>query len=315
VVVWERDVFRPRRLRRCYPARFRSYCAITRDSCVGVPGNLSDEYLDNRAHSERAALWQARFSEKANKPFFRNPCGDRWQLQVCLRFPKRGSDLRLVPGQSPCHSERTGQGIGRLLLNDAARRLLADVAGRGLYLWVIDRTPGHASFIRGLARMRWKALLPMPDGGRPHRGTLLLADPADSCSSAAKSSQYSLTPISVKTDGFFRGLMAESRAISVAQKNQKINGIPAECSWCRTVRVVPSSQFCGLVPDLKALNRHRESDMKECLAGGCRNVFVCLQSRNSASRNRSRHHSGFRQRSFWGNDCHAKVTIRNQSRR
>src|SRR5260370_1345495 len=33
-------------------------------------GIMSDEYLDNRAYSERAALWQARFSEKPNKPFF-----------------------------------------------------------------------------------------------------------------------------------------------------------------------------------------------------------------------------------------------------
>ena len=33
-------------------------------------GMLSDEYLDHRVHLERTALWQQRFSERAQKPFF-----------------------------------------------------------------------------------------------------------------------------------------------------------------------------------------------------------------------------------------------------
>ena len=143
-------------------------------------GILSDEYLDNRAHSERAALWQARFSEKANKPFFAILAEIDGQLAgfACVfvnEDPIFGSfldNLHVTP-------ERTGQGIGRLLLNDAARRLLADVAGRGLYLWVIEQnTRARQFYSRAGANEVETALLPMPDGGRHTEVRCYWPDPA-----------------------------------------------------------------------------------------------------------------------------------------
>lgn len=143
-------------------------------------GILSDEYLDDRAHSERAALWQARFSEKANRPFFAILAEVDGQLAgfACVfvnEDPVFGSfldNLHVTP-------ERTGQGIGRLLLNDAARRLLADVVGRGLYLWVIEQNTRARQFYAGAGANEVEtALLPMPDGGRHTEVRCYWPDPA-----------------------------------------------------------------------------------------------------------------------------------------
>jgi GNAT superfamily N-acetyltransferase len=147
-------------------------------------GILSDDYLDNRAHSERGALWQARFSEKANKPFFVILAEIDGQLAgfACV-FPNEDPTFGSFLDNLHVTPERTGQGIGRLLLNDAARRLVADGTGGGLYLWVIEQNSRARQFYaRAGATEVETALLPMPDGGRhtevrcywPHPARLLL---------------------------------------------------------------------------------------------------------------------------------------------
>ena len=120
-------------------------------------GIISDEYLDNRAHSERAALWQARFSEKPNKPFFTILAEKDGQLAgfACV-FPNEDPIFGSFLDNLHVTPERTGQGINRLLLNDVARRLLADVTRGGLYLWVIEKNTRARHFIRRLEPLRWK---------------------------------------------------------------------------------------------------------------------------------------------------------------
>jgi GNAT superfamily N-acetyltransferase len=147
-------------------------------------GILSDEYLDNRAHSERAALWQARFSEKANNPFFAILAEIDGQLAgfACV-FPNEDPTFGSFLDNLHVTPERTGQGIGRRLLNDVGRRLLADGTRGGLYLWVIEQNSRAREFYAraGAAEVE-TALMPMPDGGRhtevrcywPHPLSLLL---------------------------------------------------------------------------------------------------------------------------------------------
>src|SRR5258705_5384170 len=89
-------------------------------------GMLSDEYLDHRVHHERAALWQQRFSEQAEKPFFVILAETETELAgfACAfpdQHPTYGAyldNLHVVP-------QRTGQGIGRRLLTALTQRLLA----------------------------------------------------------------------------------------------------------------------------------------------------------------------------------------------
>jgi len=103
-------------------------------------GMLSDEYLDNRVHLERAALWQQRFAEQLEKPFFVILAETEADLVgfACAfpdEHPTYGAyldNLHVVP-------QLTGQGIGRRLLTAVAERLLADGRRSGLYLWVIEQ--------------------------------------------------------------------------------------------------------------------------------------------------------------------------------
>jgi hypothetical protein len=103
-------------------------------------GMLSDEYLDNHAHADRAAVWQTRFAEKENNPFFVILAEIENHLAgfACTfpnEHPTYGSfldNLHVTPAS-------IGQGIGRQLLRETARRLLADQTPGGLYLWVIEQ--------------------------------------------------------------------------------------------------------------------------------------------------------------------------------
>jgi GNAT superfamily N-acetyltransferase len=129
-------------------------------------GIMSDEYLDTRAHSERATAWQARFSEKASKPFFAilAETGGRLAGFACV-FPNEDPIFGSFLDNLHVTPEHTGQGIGRLLLNDVARRLLADAIRGGLYLWVIEQNSRARQFYaRAGAAEVASSVLPMPDG-------------------------------------------------------------------------------------------------------------------------------------------------------
>jgi GNAT superfamily N-acetyltransferase len=143
-------------------------------------GMLSDDYLDHRAHSERAAVWQARFSEKAENPFFAILAETETDLAgfACVfpdEHPTYGSfldNLHVIP-------QRTGYGIGRRLLAAVAERLLADETHRGLYLWVIEQNAGARRFYsRAGAQEVECVMLPMPDGSHCNEVRCYWPDPA-----------------------------------------------------------------------------------------------------------------------------------------
>src|SRR5712675_132332 len=131
-------------------------------------GMLSDEYLDHRVHHERAALWQQRFSEQAEKPFFVILAETETELAgfACAfpdEHPTYGAyldNLHVVP-------QRTGQGIGRRLLSAVAERLLTDERRGGLYLWVIEQNARARQFYARAGALEVEcAELSMPDGSR-----------------------------------------------------------------------------------------------------------------------------------------------------
>jgi GNAT superfamily N-acetyltransferase len=152
--------------------------------CSAYRGILSDDYLDHRAHTERAALWKTRFAQRASSPFFAILAEAGAQLTgfACVfphDHPPFGSfldNLHVAP-------QSTRQGIGRQLLDAVARRLIAERASNGLYLWVIAKNSRARQFYSkaGAAEVE-RAELPMPDGSRltevrcywPDPGRLLL---------------------------------------------------------------------------------------------------------------------------------------------
>lgn len=127
---------------------------------------LSDDYLDHRAHAERAALWQARFAKKHKVPFFVILAEVQNQLAgfACTfpnEHPTYGSfldNLHVTPAS-------IGQGIGRQLLRETARRLLADNVSGGLYLWVIEQNVRARRFYAKAGAVEVeRAQLTMADG-------------------------------------------------------------------------------------------------------------------------------------------------------
>ena len=143
-------------------------------------GMLSDEYLDHRVHHERAALWQQRFSEQAEKPFFAILAETEMELAgfACAfpdEHPTYGAyldNLHVVP-------QRTGQGIGRRLLAAVAERLLANGRRGGLYLWVIEQNIRARRFYsRAGGREVGSDTLSMPDGSRVTEMRCYWPDPA-----------------------------------------------------------------------------------------------------------------------------------------
>jgi GNAT superfamily N-acetyltransferase len=129
-------------------------------------GILSDEYLDSRAHSERAALWQARFSEKANKPFLAILAEAGAQLVgfACVfphDHPTFGSfldNLHVAP-------QNTRQGIGGQLLGAVAARLAKERTPGGLYLWVIEKNSRARRFYAKAGAIEVETVaMPMADG-------------------------------------------------------------------------------------------------------------------------------------------------------
>jgi GNAT superfamily N-acetyltransferase len=129
-------------------------------------GILSDDYLDGHAHADRLATWHERFSSPRTKPMFVMIAELNAQMAgfICV-FPNEDAvfgsfldNLHVAPGL-------TGQGIGRQLLSEGARRLLTDGSRVGLYLWVFEQNRRARQFYeRAAAIAVGSAENPMPDG-------------------------------------------------------------------------------------------------------------------------------------------------------
>ena len=147
-------------------------------------GILSDDYLDGRAHKDRLAIWQERFSGQGSKRMFVLVAERDDQLAgfVCV-FPQEDAVFGSFLDNLHVAPELTGQGIGRQLLSEAARRLLTDGPRVSLYFWVFEQNRRARQFYeRTGAIAAGSAENPMPDGKRvlsvryywPDPATLLL---------------------------------------------------------------------------------------------------------------------------------------------
>jgi GNAT superfamily N-acetyltransferase len=144
-------------------------------------GILSDEYLDSRAHSDRAALWQSRFSERASKPFFviLAEIGSQLAGFACV-FPNEDQVYGAFVDNLHVTPQLTRQGIGRRLLNAVGLRLIADQSHAkqphtdqahsshghaGIYLWAIEQNLNARRFYSRVGAVEvGSEAFAMPDG-------------------------------------------------------------------------------------------------------------------------------------------------------
>lgn len=103
-------------------------------------GILSDDYLDHHADHERLRAWREKFSARDRKPMFvlLADLGAEIAGFACV-FPEEDGVFGSFVDNLHVAPHLTGRGIGRLLLSEAARRLLANGSRSGLYLWVVDQ--------------------------------------------------------------------------------------------------------------------------------------------------------------------------------
>ncbi len=114
-------------------------------------GILTDKFLDSEAHPERLALWTERFAEQA-----RGTQHPRMFVLIAEENSKAVGFASIFVEDDPTYGslldnlhvwpESTRTGIGRQLLSECARRLLADGSHAGLYLWVIDKNRNAQKF-------------------------------------------------------------------------------------------------------------------------------------------------------------------------
>lgn len=143
-------------------------------------GILSDEYLDSRAHSDRAALWQSRFSERASKPFFviLAEIGSQLAGFACV-FPNEDLVYGAFVDKLHVTPQLTRKGIGRLLLNAVGHRLTADQShtdeahrdqphagqAHGIYLWAMEQNLNARRFYSRVGAVEvGSEAFAMPDG-------------------------------------------------------------------------------------------------------------------------------------------------------
>jgi len=130
-------------------------------------GILSDEYLETRAHSERAELWQTRFSERAGNPFFviLAELGAQLAGFACV-FPKEHPIFGSYVDNLHVAPQLTRKGIGKRLLADVGRRLIADQTPGGVYLWAIEQNNNARQFYSRVGAVEVGCEeFAMPDGG------------------------------------------------------------------------------------------------------------------------------------------------------
>jgi ribosomal protein S18 acetylase RimI-like enzyme len=131
-------------------------------------GILADDFLENRAHGDRLAVWQERFSAKAQKLMFVIVANTGRQLAgfACV-FPDEDAVFGSFLDNLHVAPQLTGQGIGRRLLSETAARLLTSGSSAGLYLWVLEQNYRARRFYEKAGGvLAGSVVSSMPDGQR-----------------------------------------------------------------------------------------------------------------------------------------------------
>jgi GNAT superfamily N-acetyltransferase len=129
-------------------------------------GILSDDYLENHAHQDRLAVWQDRLARTDLKPMFVivADIGSQLAAFACV-FPEEDAVFGSFLDNLHVAPHLTGQGLGRQLLSEIARRLLKNGSHMGLCLWVIEQNRRARQFYeRAGAMVVGSATKTSPDG-------------------------------------------------------------------------------------------------------------------------------------------------------
>ncbi len=130
-------------------------------------GSLSDDYLDNHAFQDRQAVWQKRFEvENLNQCIL--IAKDRESLAgfVCL-FANYDENFGAYLDNLHVDPAYQGRGLGKVLMQEVAKWLLANTHNKTMYLWVFEANHSARKFYEALGGLSHEiSNEPMPDGNR-----------------------------------------------------------------------------------------------------------------------------------------------------
>jgi GNAT superfamily N-acetyltransferase len=153
------------------------HTASWRDAYRGL---LSNDYLDSHAAADRLSVWTTRLAHLP--PSHYGFIADAGQMPVGFVFLQGAEDavwgtlvdnLHVVPSFK-------GQGIGRLLMDAAARETVHRHSAAGVYLWVFEGNQGARRFYARLGgHDAERVLVEAPGGGTLPAWRVVWKSPAD----------------------------------------------------------------------------------------------------------------------------------------
>jgi ribosomal protein S18 acetylase RimI-like enzyme len=149
-------------------------------------GAYSDEFLDDEVVPERRKVWAQRFSSSRSGTStvvaLTGGVIVGFVHTVFHNDPKWGALLDNLH----VRADLKRQGIGRALVVESARSVIADDASSALYLWVLEQNVAAQGFYRAQGGVDVERVLagPFPGGGRAWAHRYAWPEPATLCSPA-----------------------------------------------------------------------------------------------------------------------------------
>jgi ribosomal protein S18 acetylase RimI-like enzyme len=146
-------------------------------------GAYTDDFLDGEVFVDRRSVWNERLSD---------PHPDASTV-VALTTPVIAGFVHTIFHKDPVwgalldnlhvRADMLRHGIGRRLMSEAARSVIADDPSSGLYLWVLEQNVAAQSFYRAQGGMDVERVSagPFPGGGRAWSHRYAWADTSVLC--------------------------------------------------------------------------------------------------------------------------------------
>lgn len=130
-------------------------------------GMLRDDYLRNEVAADRLATWTKRLQD---------PPENQWiilaeeKAQLCgfaCVYLKEHERWGAYLDNLHVSKQWQGRGIGKLLMQKVAARVLAEVPNSGMYLWVLAQNDGSIRFYEKIGGTNYEQVIDdLPGGGQ-----------------------------------------------------------------------------------------------------------------------------------------------------
>ena len=130
-------------------------------------GALSDDFLDNKASSERLNVWRSRLQNSAPGQYVAVAEYNKEVVGfVCLFFDHSSEYDALLDNLHVC-STMQGKGVGRQLMRLAAEKIELRRPDSSMYLWVLQQNSGAIRFYEALGGIKIETVEEMDIGDIP----------------------------------------------------------------------------------------------------------------------------------------------------